>query len=485
MAKDKTKPITPTGLAAEIVSPTIVDLTWNAASDPSKPGEAASGVKGYRLFRDATKIADLGPVLTYSDTGRVPTRTYKYSVASVDNRNNQSLPSAQVKVTMPSVAPDAPDTTAPSVPTNVTATVQGTTAINLTWTASTDPAVVGQVQSGLAGYKVFRDQALITTLGLVTTYNDTGLTADTEYAYRVSARDVAGNESAGTAVSATTDAEGAAPDTTAPSVPTGLAASAVSSSQINASWNAATDPTVSGQITSGVAGYKLYRGGSLHQTLGLVTSYQDTGLTAATQYQYRIASRDAAGNESAQSAQVAATTQTASGGGANEIVAASASLAHVQAAVNSAQDGATILIPNGTATWTGGISTTKQIRIRAQNYTPTSGGTGTRSVTIANNSSSPLLHFQTGNSFHVGIAGIRFNEGTGLSNHVRFTGTGSKVPLINDCYFQSKQRNGSNIDVSIICMLCLGGVIWNCVLTGRGFAPGAIPVRWSGVGAFI
>ena len=77
MAKYKTKPITPTGLAAEIVSPTIVDLTWNAASDPSKPGESASGVKGYRLFRDAAKIADLGPVLTYSDTGRVPTRTYK------------------------------------------------------------------------------------------------------------------------------------------------------------------------------------------------------------------------------------------------------------------------------------------------------------------------------------------------------------------------------------------------------------------------
>ena len=33
---------------------------------------------------------------------------------------------------------------------------------------------------------------------------------------------------------------------------------------------------------------------------------------------------------------MAATTQAASGGGANEIVAASASLAHVQAAVNSA-----------------------------------------------------------------------------------------------------------------------------------------------------
>ena len=265
---------------------------------------------------------------------------------------------------------------------------------------------------------MFRDQALIATLGLVTTYNDTGLTADTEYAYRVSARDVAGNESAGAAVTATTDAEGAAPDTTAPSVPTGLAASAVSSSQINATWNAATDPTVAGQVTSGVAGYKLYRGGSLHQTLGLVTSYSDTGLTAATQYQYRIASRDVAGNESAQSAQVAATTQAASGGGGNEIVAASASLAHVQAAVNAAQDGDTVLIPNGTATWTGGISTSKQIRIRAQNITRrrpagTAGaGATSRNVTITNNSSgSPLFPVHdAATTYHVGVAGIRFNE---------------------------------------------------------------------------
>ena len=123
---------------------------------------------------------------------------------------------------MPSVAPDAPDTTAPSVPTNVTATVQGTTsiALSLVGVHRSDRRGAG-AQWLLAGYKVYRDPPSIATLGLVTTYSDTGLTPDTEYAYRVSARDVAGNESAGTAVTATTNAEGAAPDTTAPSVPSG------------------------------------------------------------------------------------------------------------------------------------------------------------------------------------------------------------------------------------------------------------------------
>ena len=52
------------------------------------------------------------------------------------------------------------------------------------------------------------------------------------------------------------------------------------------------------------------------------------------------------------------------------INAASCSLTAVQAAVNAAVDGDKVVIPNGSCAWAGGISTTKQIRIEAQNYTP-------------------------------------------------------------------------------------------------------------------
>ena len=482
VAKDKTKPGTPTGLAAEIVSPTIVDLTWNAASDPSAPDQSTSGVKGYRLFRDGTKIADLGPVLTYSDTGRTPTRTYRYSVASVDNRNNQSLPSAQITVTMPPLTqPSAPDTSAPSVPGNVTATALDAARIGLTWSASTDPTVAGQERSGLAGYRVFRDTTLIATLGLVTTYDDTGLAAGTEYAYRVSARDNAGNESAGAAVSATTDATDA-PDTTAPSVPTGLVATAVSSSQITLTWAAASDPSVPGQETGGVMGYKLYRSGVLRATLGNVLTYDDTGLSASTQYPYRVAAVDAAGNASAQSAQVVATTQVAGGGGGNEIVAASASLADVQAAVNIAVDGDTVLIPNGSAAWAGGITTSKKLIFRAQNYTPTPGGTMTRSVTITHNAGgSALIAMTTGNNHHVGVVGLRFNDGSGTGNFVRFGGSGSKVPLIGDCAFEFEARNGNNPGGAMIAAESLGGVMWNTYLLGLGNVQTAL----GGLGMFV
>ncbi|MEW6100680.1 MAG: putative Ig domain-containing protein [Candidatus Omnitrophota bacterium] len=91
------------------------------------------------------------------------------------------------------------------------------------------------------------------------------------------------------------------PDYTAPSVPANLTATAASTTQINLSWSASTD-------NIGVTGYRIYRDGS-QVGISTTTSYQDTGLTASTTYNYRVAAYDAAGNLSAQSTQSSATTQ--------------------------------------------------------------------------------------------------------------------------------------------------------------------------------
>jgi hypothetical protein len=132
------------------------------------------------------------------------------------------------------------------------------------------------------------------------------------------------------------------------------------------------------------------------------------------------------------------------------ITAASCSTSAVSAAIGSASDGDTVLIPNGSCTWTTGISTTKQIVVRAQNYTPTPMGALTRNVIITNNSNSALFRFTTGNAFHVALAGIRFNEGSGMGNHLEVHGSGSKVALVSDNYFEVKQRNGNAEDIAII-----------------------------------
>ncbi len=96
-------------------------------------------------------------------------------------------------------------------------------------------------------------------------------------------------------------------DVTAPSVPTGLAASAVSSSQINLSWTASTDNIA-------VGGYAVHRNGTaIATTTG--TSYSDTGLSASTQYSYFIRAFDTSNNYSAFTSTVYATTTAATPGG--------------------------------------------------------------------------------------------------------------------------------------------------------------------------
>ena len=89
-------------------------------------------------------------------------------------------------------------------------------------------------------------------------------------------------------------------DTQAPSVPANLKAQAVSSSQINLTWNASTDNV-------GVTGYRIYRSSTQIGT-ATGTTYSSTGLSASTAYSYTVSAYDAAGNASAQSAAASTTT---------------------------------------------------------------------------------------------------------------------------------------------------------------------------------
>ncbi len=77
-----------------------------------------------------------------------------------------------------------------------------------------------------------------TVSGTRTSYKDAGLAASTSYSYRVRATDGAGNFSP---YSNTASATTPAPDTTPPTQPGTLTASAVSSAEVDLAWGAATD----------------------------------------------------------------------------------------------------------------------------------------------------------------------------------------------------------------------------------------------------
>lgn len=184
----------------------------------------------------------------------------------------------------------------------------------ITWNITVDPAT-GNVSGTVtrAGNGVVVPWATVTLSGGKTTtanasgaYSFTGLSAGS---YTITASKTGyTTQSASITITAgqtlTKNFSLQPSETTAPSVPTNLAAKPASPTKINLSWTASTDNV-------GVAGYKIFRGGVLLTTVPDASGYSDTSVVANTSYSYTVSAFDASGNESAQSAPASATTPVA------------------------------------------------------------------------------------------------------------------------------------------------------------------------------
>jgi chitodextrinase len=151
---DTQKPTMPGNLQANATTATTVTLSWMASSDNI-------GVAGYRVYRDggATPITTTTST-GYTDTGRSPNTTYSYSVIAFDAQNNGSDP-ATATATTPAV-----DATPPSAPGTLSYQKLSGGKAQLTWGAATD-------NTGVAGYRLYRNGALRATVGAGTfTYTD-------------------------------------------------------------------------------------------------------------------------------------------------------------------------------------------------------------------------------------------------------------------------------------------------------------------------
>ncbi|HED39992.1 MAG TPA: hypothetical protein ENJ13_06140, partial [Chromatiales bacterium] len=205
---DQTAPDQPTGLATVNITSSTITLTWAASDDDT-------ATTGYRLFRDSIEIATTSTP-GYIDQGLAASTQYQYTVTAYDAAANESPSSSAITATTLAAA----DTDAPSIPSGLAASAITSSSITLSWTASTD-------NTATTGYRIFRDSVEIATTS-TPGYIDQGLAASTQYQYTVTAYDAAANESpSSSAITATTLA---AADTDAPSIPSGLAASAITSS---------------------------------------------------------------------------------------------------------------------------------------------------------------------------------------------------------------------------------------------------------------
>ena len=136
--------------------------------------------------------------------------SYTFGLVAYDAAGNRSNIAQATGTTSTAACSDA---TAPTAPSGLTKTGATATSVSLSWTASTD-------NTGVAGYRVYRDGALSVSTA-ATTHTVSGLACATSYAFAVEAYDAAANTSTRRTLTAST-----APcptDTTPPSVPQGMA----------------------------------------------------------------------------------------------------------------------------------------------------------------------------------------------------------------------------------------------------------------------
>jgi hypothetical protein len=291
----------PSSLSATAASATQVNLAWKASTDGGGPGVAS-----YNILRSGDNIASVsGTTTSFSDKTALAGTTYSYTIEATDSSTPPATAtSTAVSVTTPKVA-----TVVPSAPTNVKATAPTDKSVSLTWTASTDASTSAKV----AGYYIIRavsGGSSGTTIAQVAsptvTYTDTTVAPSTSYSYTIEAFDSSATpvvSPASTAASVTTPA---APVTTQPpAAPTGLAATAISTSQINLAWTA----------SSGATSYIIYRSTgtttSGATSIGTVstTTYGNTGLSADMAYSYYVIAANASTTKSSASNTATATTQ--------------------------------------------------------------------------------------------------------------------------------------------------------------------------------
>ena len=275
-----TIPNAPSNLVATAVSTTQINLTWqdNSNHETGFKIERKTGAGG--TYAQITTVG--ANVTAYSNTGLTLNTTYYYRVRSYSAAGNSSYCVEKSATTLP-----AP----PPVPT-LASPANAATGLNVTprlsWNPSTGAVRYSVQVSTVSTFAT----TVINQTGVTSTYFDVpgGILAwNTRYYWRVNAVGPSGSTSAWS-TSRYFNTASVPP----PADPSNLTATAVSSSQINLTWQ---------DNSNNETGFKIERktgaGGTYAQiaTVGAnVAVYNNTGLTANTIYYYRVRSYNAPWN---------------------------------------------------------------------------------------------------------------------------------------------------------------------------------------------
>ncbi len=275
----------------------VPDTSWGERSVTWQNAPAA----------DATPIATLGPVAANTwyevDVTPLVVADGTFSLRTTSTSGNDAIYASKEAgaATAPRLVvtlATPPDTTPPSAAITMPAdgaTVSGTTGVDVT----------GSDDVGVASVDLAIDdvvQQTVTTEPYTFAW-DTSSTSNGSHVLTAIAHDAAGHATTSSPVTVTVDNT---PDTTPPSAPSGLSASAPAADRVDLTWTAATDDVA-------VTGYRIFRDGAQVAATGS-TFYVDATVLPGRTYSYSVVAVDAAGNSSAPSDEATVTTPSAAAG---------------------------------------------------------------------------------------------------------------------------------------------------------------------------
>jgi hypothetical protein len=251
-----TTPTTPTNLKTSVVSNSSIKISWSAVTNATSYVVTVKNSSGAQVTTQEVTTTE------YTATGLQNGIVYTFEVSA--KRGTAVSTVAQITATTSG--------TVLAAPTNLQWKANGTTGINLTWTAV----------SGATSYKIYRNSTHIST-ATSTSFADSGLQADVSYTYQVSAvQDV--TEGSKSSVTAKIDGLVAKP------------------SSFNLLSKTANSITLGWSSVTGAEGYDVYNAGDNTYTSSNITSakkvYSGTGLqftegnlTAGKSYRYYVVAR--------------------------------------------------------------------------------------------------------------------------------------------------------------------------------------------------
>lgn len=264
-------PAAPSALIAQSLDPTFqIQLNWIDGSNNETGFEIERSTDNVNFTKIAATTAN---ITQYVNSGLAAETRYYYRVRAINAVGPSGYTNVANAITNPSP---------PTTPGNLTATTASASQINLNWADHSNNETGFELERSQDGinFSKIADAAANTT-----SFASSGLNPNTQYWYRIRAKNNGGT-------SGYSNIANAATRDIAPALPQNLSAIPISNIQINLNWTDNSRNETGFEVERSVDGSNFSKIADLGAN---VTSYENSGLSTLTKYWYRLRARNTIG----------------------------------------------------------------------------------------------------------------------------------------------------------------------------------------------